>query len=188
MRTPHEFLRNLALITCVLAFPLLVPDARAQSPTPTPCATPPAQGQATTWKQNATVHVMIDPTLTPEQQQAIKDQLDKWRNAGGANITFKVVEPSQAGGGATTGGPPILSIMRQVPRDGGATAQGETRGFSFNGSRADSFMDINPGVTNATAFNHVVSHELGHSFGLKDCGTCAQGSVSGIGRNPLLLH
>jgi len=98
--------------------------------------------------------------------------------AGGANVTFKVVEPSQAGGGATTGGPPILSIMRQVPRDQGATVQGETRGWSFNGSRGDTFMDINPGVTNDTAVIHVVSHELGHTFGLKDCGTCAQGSTA----------
>lgn len=83
MRTPHK----LALIIAVLTFPSLLPDVCAQSPTPTPCATPPAQGQSTTWKQGATVNVMIDPTFTPEQQQAIKDQLNKWKNAGGANIT-----------------------------------------------------------------------------------------------------
>jgi hypothetical protein len=172
MRTPHEFLRNLALFTSLLTLPFLVPDARAQ----VPCATPPAQGQATTWRQNATVNVLIDPTFTPDQIRAIKDQLEKWKNAGGANVTFNEVEVSEAGGGATTGDPPILFIMREVPRTGGATAQGETRGFSFEGNRGDSTVEINPGVTNATAFNHVVSHELGHTFGLADCGGCAQGS------------
>lgn len=176
MRTPHKLAHNLALIIAVLSFPFLVPDVRAQSPTPTPCATPPAQGQSTTWKQGATVNVMIDPTFTPEQQQAIKDQLNKWKNAGGANITFNFVEPSQAGGGATSGGPPILSIMRQVPTNLGPTAQGETRGFSFNGNRGDSFMDINPGVTDPTAFNHVISHEIGHTFGLDECPSCPAGS------------
>jgi len=72
---------------------------------------------------------MIDPTFTTEQQQAMKDQLARWKNAGGANVTFNFVEPSQAGGGATTGGPETLSIMRQVPTNLGPTAQGETRAF-----------------------------------------------------------
>ena len=76
MKTPHELLRHLTLIAVVLTLLLLVPDARAQSPTPTPCATPPAQGQATTWAQGATVNVLIDPTFTTAQQQAIKDQLE----------------------------------------------------------------------------------------------------------------
>ena len=68
-------------------------------------------------------------------------------NAGGANVTFKFVDPSQAGGGATTGGPPVLAVIRQVPDKKGATAQGETEGFSWNGTRGDSSIDINPGVT-----------------------------------------
>jgi hypothetical protein len=174
MRTPHRLVYNLALIIAVLSFPFLVADVRAQSPTPTPCATPPAQGKSTTWKQATTVNVMIDPTFTPAQQQAIKDQLEKWKNAGGANIKFNFVEPSQAGGGATSGGPPILSIMRQTPTNLGPTAQGETRGYSYNGNRGDSFMDINPGVTDPTAFAQVMSHEIGHTFGLGECPTCGQ--------------
>ncbi len=130
---------------------------------------------------------MIDPTFTPTQQQAIRDQLDQWKNAGGANVTFNVVDPSQAGGGATTGGPPILSITRETPQKLGPTAQGETRGFSFNGTRGDSFININPGVTEITAFIQVISHELGHSFGLADCPACAQfTSAMTLPRSPSL--
>lgn len=134
------------------------------------------EGKITAWKQGATVNVMIDPTFSPTQQQAIKDQFTKWKNAGGANVTFNFVEPSQAGGGATTGGPPIVSVMRQIPDKKGATAQGETEGFSYNGNRGDTFIDINPGVTDPTAFIHVVSHEVGHTFGLGECPTCSAGS------------
>lgn len=174
MRIPHKLTHNLALITFLLTLPFLVPDASAQ----VPCATPPAQpeGKITTWKEGATVNVMIDPTFSPTQQQAIKDQFNKWKNAGGANVTFNFVEPSQAGGGAATGGSPIVSVMRQIPDKKGATAQGETEGFSFNGWRGDTFIDINPGVTDPTAFIHVISHEIGHTFGLGECPTCPAGS------------
>jgi len=94
----------------------------------------------------------------------------------GQTLPFNFVEPSQAGGGATTGGPPIVSVMRQIPDKKGATAQGETEGFSYNGNRGDTFIDINPGVTDPTAFIHVVSHEVGHTFGLGECPTCSAGS------------
>ena len=174
MRIPHKLSHNLALITVLLTLPFLVADAAAQ----TPCATPPAQpeGKLTTWKQGATVNVMIDPTFSSTEKQAIRDQFEKWKNAGGANVTFKFVEPGQAGGGATTGGPPIVSVMRQVPTKKGATAQGETEGFSYNGYRGDTFIDINPDVSDPKAFIHVVSHEVGHTFGLAECPTCAAGS------------
>ena len=37
-------------------------------------------------------------------------------------------------------------------------------------------MDINPGVTDPTAFAQVMSHEIGHTFGLDECPTCPAGS------------
>jgi hypothetical protein len=172
MRTPHKFALTLALITFASILSFLIAAVRAQ----VPCTPPPTQGKSSAWKQNATVNVMIDPTFSPTQILAIKDQFEKWKNAGGANVTFKFVDPSQAGGGATTGGPPVLTVFRQTPRDRGPTAQGETHGFSFNGTRGDSSMDINPGVTDPTAFIDVISHEIGHTFGLKDCEGCPAGS------------
>ena len=114
---PHHF-------CSILSF--LVAAVRAQ----VSCTPPPTQGKSTAWKQGATVNVMIDPTFSPTQQQAIKDQFDKWKNAGGANVTFKFVDPSQAGGGATTGGPPVLSVIRQIPeKKGRNSARRDTRDF-----------------------------------------------------------
>lgn len=75
MRTPHKFALTLALITLVLTLPLLGAAVRAQ----VSCTPPPTQGKVTAWKQGATVNVMIDPTFTPTQQQAIKDQFNKWK-------------------------------------------------------------------------------------------------------------
>jgi hypothetical protein len=172
MRTPHEICLKLLLIGALITLTLSVIDTKAQ----VPCQTPPGQGQSTTWRQNSTVNVMIDPTFSATEQQAIKDQFNSWKNAGGANVTFHFVEPGQAGPGAAGGGAPIISVMHQVPTNQGAGAQGETRGYSYNGYRGDSFMDINPGVTDPTAFAQVMSHEIGHTFGLQDCTGCAQGS------------
>jgi endonuclease V-like protein UPF0215 family len=80
---------------------------------------------------------MIDPTFSPTQIQAIKDQFDKWKNAGGANVTFNYVDPSQAGGGATTGGPPVLAVIRQVPDKKGATRYLTKRGPQHKVRRRD---------------------------------------------------
>lgn len=59
MRTSSAILAKLVLILAVLTLSLSV-VLRAQ----VPCETPPGQGQVTTWKQNSTVNVMIDPTFT----------------------------------------------------------------------------------------------------------------------------
>jgi hypothetical protein len=79
MRIPHKFAHNLALIVAVIA--LLTPFLVTQVLADVPCEPPPTMGKSTSWKQGATINVMIDPTFTPTQQQAIKDQLEKWDNA-----------------------------------------------------------------------------------------------------------
>lgn len=176
---PHKIaLILLATFTSCL-LPALMTRLGSRASAQTACETPPAQGKNTTWAQNETVNVVIDSSFSSAEKQAILDQLDKWGKAGGANVTFNPVEPSAAGPGAAGGGNPILFVVNQVPTNFGATAQGETRGFSNGfGNRGDSFMDINPGITDPTAFTHTVSHELGHTFGLDDCVTCSQGSTA----------
>ncbi|MBV9928671.1 MAG: hypothetical protein JOZ96_26895 [Acidobacteria bacterium] len=177
-RTPlRRFFPTLALLAALL---VALTALRGPAQTNPNCETPPGQGKVTAWKQGETVNVWIGPDFTGPQVQAIKDQLAKWRNAGGANVTFNYVSTSaDAGPGSSGGGRPILFISRVTPRESGAGAQGETRGFSTTyGTRGDSFMEINPGVTDPTAFNHVVSHETGHTFGLADCGSCTQNSTA----------
>ena len=78
MSTPHKFALTLALITFASILSFLVAAVRAQ----VSCTPPPTEGKSTAWKQGATVNVMIDPTFSPTQQQAIKDQFEKWKKRG----------------------------------------------------------------------------------------------------------
>ncbi|MGC2236807.1 MAG: hypothetical protein WA584_11640 [Pyrinomonadaceae bacterium] len=137
------------------------------------CDSPPQQAVNVSWRQDATVHVLIDPTFSPDRKSIITGQLGKWGNTGVANVSFVEKTPATAGPGAPYGGNPLLFISNVIPAHY-PDAQGETRGFAYNGCRGDSFIDINPGVTNSTAFTQVVSHELGHTFALDECVTCGQ--------------
>src|SRR5262249_49333747 len=119
--------------------------------------------------------VLIDPSFSSSQKAIILDQLSKWSNAGGANITFQEKTPSTAGPGACCGGDPIYFISKETPSFGSGV-QGESSGYGGGWHTGDSFTNINPGVTDSTAFTHTVSHEFGHTFGLDDCITCPQGS------------
>lgn len=78
MRPPHKYALTLTLLTAALTFLFLVSHVLAE----VACETPPGKGKSTAWKQGATVNVMIDPTFNPTQVLAIKDQFDKWKNAG----------------------------------------------------------------------------------------------------------
>ena len=175
--SPHRIALILLIVLTSCLFPAMTTRLGNRASAQTTCQAPPTQGKVTTWAQGATVNVVIDPTMSSDQQKAVLAQLDKWSTAGGANVTFNPVAPGAAGPGAAGGGNPILFISLQVPTNFGPTAQGETRGFSNgSGNRGDSFIDINPGVTDLTAFTHTVSHELGHTFGLDDCTSCSQGA------------
>lgn len=78
MRLPHKLALTLALITFASILSILVAAVRAQ----VACTPPPTVGKAAAWKQGATVNVMIDPTFSPTQILAIKDQFEKWKKRG----------------------------------------------------------------------------------------------------------
>ncbi len=137
------------------------------------CSNPPQQfSLTTTWKVSAVVNVVIDPGFNSTKYATIVSQLGKWSNVGISNVTFSVT--ATPGPGASSGGNPVLFISNDEPDS--ATAQGQTSGFSFGACRGDSFIKIHPNISDSTAFTHVVSHELGHTFGLADCASCPQNS------------
>lgn len=139
-----------------------------------PCQTPPVQGQITTWPPNTTITIVIGPGFDSNQIQAIRDVLNRWTNAGNSGVNFTVTFNEPPNGSTATN---VYHIQSQTPRNLGPGAQGETSGFSNGaGYRGNSYTDINPGVTDLTAFEQVVSHELGHTFGLDECLTCPAGS------------
>jgi hypothetical protein len=118
--------------------------------------------------------VVIDPSFSAAERAIITGQLSQWSGTGGSGVPFVEKTPADAGPGTAGGGVPILFISKEVPTS--PTGQAEVTGFAANGRRGDSFMKINPGVTDSTALTHTVSHEMGHTFGLADCSGCSQGS------------
>ena len=158
-----------SILICSLLLFVLVTRNAAQT---TPCQPPPGQGVTTVWSAGSTVNVYIDSRFGTSGQDIIAGQLGKWNSLA---ITFAIkANAADMGPGAIGGGNATYFIFRDTPDS--STAQGQTGGFSFNGRRGDSTTKINPGVTDPTALAQVASHEIGHSFGLGDCTSCAQNS------------
>jgi hypothetical protein len=140
-----------------------------------------SNGKPAAWKQNTTVNFVIYSTFDDQQRAIIRDQLNKWRNAGFENVTFVEKTDADKGPGSCCGGNPILSIFRVAPAD--PTLQGQLTGETVPGgaSRGDSVMLIHPDVLDYTAFTDAVSHETGHTFGLGECRGCPAGSTAMTG-------
>lgn len=167
---PKSFL-SIALFIFIFGF-AYIPSVLSQT-----CQNPPTQILASSFPQNSIVNFYIEPTFTTNQKNIIRLELALWSGVGLANVNFyEVFDIGDLGNPFVNGANPIMQFIRATPNP--STSQGTTSGQAFLGCRATAFITINPGVTNETAFSHVVSHELGHAFALADCTTCAQGSTS----------
>lgn len=158
--------RPFALLSSVALFSILpINIALTQAPT---CSqvVPPSMGANTAWAQGAHVEVTMTG-FSASQQTAIQNVLANWSGAGNSGVTFVVVTN-------TTGDNPYLLFSNATPSD--PNRQGETSGQGNGSNRTNAFVSINPGITNMTAFSQTVSHEIGHTFGLNDCGTCPANS------------
>lgn len=145
-----------------IAVPQFVWGVSAQT---VPCQAPPTLPAGNAWPAGAQVQVVVGSGFTAQQVTDISTIVGNWNNAGNSGVTFVVTTTPAAG-------QPVYTISRQTPTGpDGASAQGETGGTVSN-----TYTYINPGVTDATAFQHVLSHEIGHTFGLDDCPACPAGS------------
>ena len=142
------------------------------------CTDPPQQDSKTAWPVGgpsypAAINVNINPTgLSTQQQQAIAAAFNNWQNAPGNNsqITFNVTFSTTPVSGTNT-----YQVNVQTPSLG-TGYQAETGGGSNGSYRVSAFTNINPGVTDTTALTQAMAHEIGHTFGLGDCTSCAAGT------------
>jgi hypothetical protein len=142
---------------------------------PPPCEPPEGNGPNAVWRAGVRVNLYIDPNFGTNGQDTIATQISTWNTATGLNVDFQVkTTTEEMGPGATSGGEITWFVWRRVPPNLGSVVQGETGGIAIGGKRADSSTSINPGVT--SALGEVASHEVGHTFGLKDCPTCSSNS------------
>jgi|GEM_PF-3959078 len=149
----------------------------------TACSTPPLKANAAGtlhWPPNSAVSIYIDPSFTPQEQQAIKDAATAWKDAGAfAAVTFTTTDP----------GPfPVNNQIRISAGAPGVFAKGGPTEVTTPGVPPSSvipggqvivdraFVDpagylvYSPGVANGgyAFFTTAIEHELGHVLGLDD--------------------
>jgi hypothetical protein len=136
------------------------------------CTNPPTQLAKTTWAPGAQVTVNINPTFSQPKRDAMLAAFINWQDSSGNNsgVTFSFTYNS-----TPITGPNTHQVNSQVPSGGG---QAETGGTSNSGNthRESAFTNIDSRVTDPTALAQVMAHEIGHTFGLDDCTTCAAGT------------
>jgi hypothetical protein len=141
------------------------------------CQNPPTQDLITSFPQYSTVNFYIEPSFSSDQKKIIRSELNSWSLVGVAFFNFnEVFDVGDLGNPFIHGANPTMQFIRGTPTP--SSAQASLSGQAFYGCRATAFVTINLGVTNNTAFSHVVSHELGHLFALADCTTCPPGSTA----------
>jgi hypothetical protein len=177
VKKPHSTVLSLLtaplLGLCLLTLVGMMP-ARVTAQT---CTNPPQENSEAAWpvggpSSPAAIHVNINPTgLTTAQQQAIAAAFTNWQNAPGNNsqITFNITFSTTPVSGTNTY--QVNVTQPQNPSD-----QAETGGETNGSYRVSASTTINPGVTDPTALTQAMAHEIGHTFGLDDCTSCAAGT------------
>lgn len=145
-----------------LSLLLLAPAVRADDPY---CLVPrdvDTTGQR--WNLNTTVRVWIAPSVHPDLQSAVVNAVHSWGNhpdnSSGVSFTFVYAEP-------VTGSDTL--IFRQAPLSSPAQ-------YSMDPQLKRATVTLNSGITNATAAEMTVAHEMGHTFGTLDCWQCESGT------------
>lgn len=157
-----------ACLLLLLAAPLYGEDT---------CSTPDAaSGQA--WPKGQAVSVNISSDFSGAQIEAIKLAFENWESAEGlrADVGFGFSVGNTISVGPGLNGPPgSFQINRRTP-GGNLGAAGETGGFGTGEHRRNAFTNIDPRVTSPSALLQTMAHEIGHTFGLGECGGCPPGS------------
>lgn len=129
------------------------------------------------WARGAIVTVIINPTEFPTstERQRIEDAFTAWQNANtGSGVTFRFTTgPAPAAGSNNN----THYIRRGSTSTGGLTNIANTGTPTTEGNITTSAITIiDSRITNSNAIANIMLHEIGHTFGLAHCLTCAAGS------------
>lgn len=154
---------------------LVLGGARAQTP---PCSTPErlARTAGATWGHGANVTVVINPNDFPTaaEREAIQQAFTIWQSANtNAGVTFTFTMGSNPQGANNS-----YYVRRGPTTTGGGTNIAFTGSPSTEGNRITSVMTVlDSTITRVATLTNIMLHEIGHTFGLDDCETCAPGST-----------
>lgn len=160
-------IRHLISFFAFLSLSLFILILPQKSSVQTNCNQP-SLATAASWPQNATVQVNISQSFTTAQRAAIQQAYINWQNSPG----------NQSGVGFVfTATPNALPFnVDRISLGGAGQAQTGGQTSATTGHRISASTDVDPLVTDPTAMTQVMAHEIGHTFGLADCTTCAAGS------------
>jgi hypothetical protein len=174
--TPSHLL--IAVTSAFFLWLLVYPEgASTQSGCPPIAALYPASTTKGMWPQGSTVNVNIDPTFNQAQRTAIVAAINSW-NANrffyGNDCNVTLANPTFS---PTPLGSSFYSYNLQVSNSSGDSSGPSQGDCSWGGTatfRAYAVIRLN--ANNLFTFpgwcQHVMAHELGHSFGLADCYYC----------------
>lgn len=120
------------------------------------------------WEQDAQVTVSFDPNIPEALREAMTKAISNWSRAGGSGVTFTFQENFGLAGDPF--GPAFGTHLGVVMGPLNTGVAGETApGASFFDKSGRAKITVNDLITDVAVVANVMSHEMGHTFGLGDC-------------------
>jgi hypothetical protein len=157
------------------------------------CTRPGTQSVPNSWPQNANVTVAVNASqFTQAEYDCMKSVFEDFNNAGaanGSNVHFNVsysntpvailASPYVSGGPNTVRREPGIDFGLQVNAPTGMRPQalGEENIGTDNARRNSGVLHLNPNIASCELLKNILAHEIGHTFGLQDCCSCAAGTT-----------
>ena len=154
------------------------------------CTDPPMLTDRGTWQEGSQVVVNIDPSFTTGQRAALQAAFQAWQTAGSqmppngnkSEVTFVFTFNSTPTVGINTEvGLNNYQVTRaQISNDVGQTT---SNGGGPGQSETSALTRFDPTNLSNDSITKIMMHEIGHTFGLNDCTTCAPGTSIMIGED-----
>jgi hypothetical protein len=155
------------------------------------------------WADNIDVGFLM-PAVNPNVWQGVDDGIQSWNNASessgngsGVYLFQRYDFPLNVGVTYPTGChypdcpyvlEPAVQISSIAAENMGTHAGESSFAYSYFGSSEEAnngvglrieyaYIDLNDAINDQSYATFIMAHELGHSFGLRDCYTCAYGST-----------
>jgi hypothetical protein len=175
---PRTFIILLLMCGALMNSWLVIrPEVRAQPP---PCSTPPKEPttNGASWPTGQQVLVVINPNdFSPSERNAIQQAFMNWQNANGSTGNNSGVTYTFTTGSSPNGAPNTQYVHRGNASTGGYSNIAFTGSPTTSGNHTTSTVTIiDSTITNLNVITGIMNHEIGHSFGLGDCYSCAPGS------------
>ena len=145
------------------------------------------------WPQNANVTVAVNASqFTQAEYDCMKSVFEDFNKAGaanGSNVQFNIsysntpvvdlASPYISGGPNAAVNRPGIDFGLQVNAPTGMRPQalGEETIGTDNARRNSGMLHLNPNIASCELLKNILAHEIGHTFGLQDCCSCAAGTT-----------